>query len=93
MGTVLSRLKKLEHEYAVLALICSVDPDARKDVQANYSKKHYLDAVERAVLKLFAYRLDVPIAMLLNILWNSGSCSLEKQAFLGRETCGMSGMH
>ena len=69
MKIVRSRLKKLEHDYAVLAWICCVHPDVRKDVKANYSKKRHMDAVERAVTKLLAHRLDVPIATLLNTFW------------------------
>ena len=40
-----------------------------KDVKANYTKKHHLDAFKRVVSKLLAHRLDVPIATVLNTLW------------------------
>ena len=66
MGTIWSRLKKIEHDNAVLAWIYSVRPDVRRYVKANYTKKHHTDVVERTALKLLAHRLDLSIAALLN---------------------------
>ena len=54
MVTIWSRLKKLDHDYAILALVYFVHQEARKHVNKKY---------------LRIYSMDVHIATLLNTFW------------------------
>ena len=56
----------MDHNPVILAWICSVYLDVRKQKNTNYVKIYQLNVVERGVTKLLGSRLDVHIAMLIS---------------------------
>ena len=63
------RMKKLSHDYAILAWICCVHPDVRSDVNERFEKTLHEDAVERITTKLYAHVVDANMAEILNTFW------------------------
>ena len=63
------RMKKLSHDCAILAWTCWIHPDVRRDTKTRFRKNLHGKAVERAIIKLYAHKVNVDLAKILSTFW------------------------